>query len=73
MNDPKANYSSYNSCIYTAVPVYEIRKPDVLRKPDVCPVYEAKFRKPVLAGLRSNNEMNLFGFRNNSGSIKKIS
>ena len=37
------------------------------RKPDMCPVSEAKFRKPVLAGLRSNNEMNLFGFRNNSG------
>ena len=29
----------------------------------MCPVSEAKFRKPVLAGLRSNNEMNLFGFR----------
>ena len=39
----------------------------LVRKPDVCPVSEAKFRKPVLAGLRSNNEMNLFGFRNNSG------
>ena len=35
----------------------------LFRKPDVCPVSEAKFRKPVLAGLRSNNEMNLFGFR----------
>ena len=39
----------------------------LFRKPDVCPVSEAKFRKPVLAGLRSNYEMNLFGFRNNSG------
>ena len=35
----------------------------IFRKPDVCPVSEAKFRKPVLAGLRSNNEMNSFGFR----------
>ena len=33
----------------------------LIRKPDVCPVSEAKFRKPVLAGLRSNNVMNLFG------------
>ena len=60
---PKQGKKILVGCIYTAVPVYEIRKPDVLRKPDVCPVYEAKFRKPVLAGLRSNNEMNIFGFR----------
>ena len=33
------------------------------RKPDVCPGTGARFRKPVLAGLRSNNEMNSFGFR----------
>ena len=42
------------------------------RKPDVCPVYEAKLRKPVLAGLRSNNEMNLFGFRRHYRYSSKI-
>ena len=52
--------------IYTVGPVYEMKvisQTRFSRKPDVCPVSEAKFRKPVLAGLRSNNEMNLFGFR----------
>ena len=44
----------------------------IFRKPDVCPVSEAKFRKPVLAGLRSNNEMNLFGFRRCYRSKKKL-
>ena len=44
----------------------------LVRKPDVYPVSEAKFRKPVLAGLRSNNEMNLFGFRRCYRSKKKI-
>ena len=47
-------------------PVYEMKglsQTRFFRKPDVCPVSEAKFRKPVLAGLRSNNEMNIFGFR----------
>ena len=56
--------------VYTVGPVYEMKglsQTRFFRKPDVCPVSEAKFRKPVLAGLRSNNEMNLFGFRNNSG------
>ena len=63
-------YISPKNYIYTVVPVCEIKmisQTRFFRKPDVCPVSEAKFRKPVLAGLRSNNEMNLFGFRNNSG------
>ena len=45
-------------------------KPDGLRKPDMCPVSEEKFRKPVLVGLRSNNEMNIFGFRRCYGKKK---
>ena len=52
--------------IYTTIPVCEMEglsQARFFRKPDVCPVSEAKFRKPVLAGLRSNNEMNIFGFR----------
>ena len=34
-------------------------------KPDsfVNRISEEKFRKPVMAGLRSNNEINIFGFR----------
>merc|ERR1711989_237092 len=44
----------------------------LVRKPDVCPISEAKFRKPVLAGLQSNNEMNLFGFRRCYRSKKKL-
>ena len=56
-----------NSNIYTVVPVCEIRKPDYFENRTCVRFSEAKFRKPVLAGLRSNNEMNLFGFRNNSG------
>ena len=60
--------------IYTVVPVCEMKgisQTRFFRKPDVCPVSEAKFRKPVLAGLRSNNEMNLFGFRRCYRSKKK--
>ena len=51
---------------YTTVPVCEMKgisQTRFFRKPDVCPVSEAKVRKPVLAGLRSNNEMKIFGFR----------
>ena len=47
------------------------RKPDVFRKPDMCPVSEEKCRKPVLVGLRSNNEMNIFGFRRCYGKKNK--
>ena len=59
-------YNKSGDLQYTAVPVCEIgglSQTRFFRKPDVCPVSEAKFRKPVLAGLRSNNEMKIFGFR----------
>ena len=38
-----------------------------LCKPDslVNRISEEKFLKPGLAGLQSNNEINIFGFRNN--------
>ena len=48
------------------VPVCEMKglsETRFFRKPNMCPVTEAKFRKPVLAGFRSNNEMKIFGFR----------
>ena len=59
--------------IYTADPVYEVifsSQTRQFRKPDMCPVSEEKCRKPVLVGLRSNKEMNIFGFRRCYG--KKI-
>ena len=52
--------------IYTMVPVSDMKglsETRFCRKPNVCPVTDAKCRKPVLAGLRRNNEMKIFGFR----------
>ena len=52
--------------IYTTSPVSEknfFSETAFSRKPNVCPGFETKSRKPLWPGLPSNNEMKIFGLR----------